>query len=528
MSFLSPVEPAPAIARTSGFAREAAALVLLTALTVIARIGMLGTAEVWWEDEHTFGLMAQDVLRGNLPYVEAFDNKPPVLFLLLALFLKIFGNDFIGLRAFGDVSVFVTAVLVRAMMRPVTGEGAALLAAVVLIGLSAFPIAQATLSEWPAIMFVTAALLCVLRRPSSAPAAFGSGILMAFAVLTRTNLAFAAVAMGGVLAASPFLRGPYPLRSLAAFVVGGLVPLAGLFLLYGLAGRLDLLILGMIRVPLSYTDGAEHLRYFLFTFTELRAMLFARPLTTGPLAFVCLTASLLLLLRRVGRFRSADPAPVAADRWRDSMIAAVGLAVLLSVLRSGGAGAHYLVQLFPFLAFNVARIVGPSGTDDPVRPMTAAAGLLAALLPIAPVAPLSIAALRDPVGQVHDTPQWRASRFIAGDRRPGDRVWALHQHVVLVHLDEPPIARVGVHPGNMTVLRIIRPLAEAGYAPAEPLWAYAALGARYVIAPRGFLTGERSIFYLDADQAVRLRAMLARDYEVGFAEDDVEVLKRRD
>lgn len=519
-------EPAPASGAFHALRKVVATLLLLASLTVVARIGMLGTAQVSWEDEHTFGLMAQDVLRGNLPYVEAFDNKPPGLFLLLALFFKIFGSDFIALRAFGDLSVFVTAVLVRALARRAAGEGPALIAAVMVIGLSALPIAQSTLSEWPAIMFVTGALLFALRRPASTRAAFGAGVLMAFAVLTRMNLAYAALAMGCVYAASWALRGPFPGRALVAFSVGGLLPLAALFLTYAWAGRLDLLILGMITVPLSYGEGASYATFFAFSFSEVLSLVKRAPLTSGPILFVCLMASMLLLVRRMDR--AADPAEAPRDRWRGAMVATVGLAVGFSIYVSGGAGAHYFVQLFPFLALVVACALGPRRSDDPARPVAALASILSALLPIGATAPASIAALRDPAGQVRNTPEWAASRYIAEDRRPGDRVWALYHHVVLLHLDEPPIARVGIHPGNMNTTRIVRPLAEAGYAPAEPLWANAALRARYVIAPKGFLSGERSIFYLRSNEATRLREMLARDYEIGFVRGTVEVLRRRD
>lgn len=516
-------EPAPASGAFHALRKDVATLLLLASLTVIARIGMLGTAQVWWEDEHTFGLMAQDVLRGNLPYVEAFDNKPPGLFLLLALFFKIFGSDFIALRAFGDLSVFVTAVLVRALARRAAGEGPALIGAVMVIGLSALPIAQSTLSEWPAIMFVTGALVCAVRRPGSAPAAAGAGVLMAFAVLTRMNLAFAAVAMGCVYAASSFFRGPFPGRALPALSVGALLPVAALFLAYAWAGRLDLLILGMIVVPLSYGDGMSYANLLAFSLTDVAWTAKQAPLFNGPILFVCITSAMLLLVRR--RVRAAE-AP--RDRWRGAMVATVGLAVAFSIYVSGGAGAHYFVQLFPFLALVVACALGPRRSDDPARPVAALASILSALLPIGATAPASIAALRDPAGQVRNTPEWAASRYIAEDRRPGDRVWALYHHVVLLHLDEPPIARVGIHPGNMNTTRIVRPLAEAGYAPAEPLWANAALRARYVIAPKGFLAGERSIFYLNPNEAARLRAMLAPDYDIGFAEGTVEVLRRRD
>jgi len=48
-------------------------------------------------------VMAQGILRGYLPYIEAFDNKPPSLFFALAGTMALFGQSLALTRLLGDL-----------------------------------------------------------------------------------------------------------------------------------------------------------------------------------------------------------------------------------------------------------------------------------------------------------------------------------------------------------------------------------------------------------------------------------------
>jgi hypothetical protein len=511
---------------------------LLALLTAAARVGTLGTAQVWWEDEHTFGLMAQDVLRGNLPYVVAFDNKPPGLFLILAGFFALFGDGFVALRAFGDVSVFLTALSVGAMLRPRAGDAASIVASVVVVALSALPIAQSSLSEWPAAAFLSGALFCATRKPSLPSWALAAGVLMGCAVLMRTNLALVAVAGGAVYALSAVRKGAFVPSSLFAFAAGGSLPFVAVSVAYAAEGHFDLLILAGIDVASSYSgvvvrsliEGPDYWRMAIsYNLFELRGFLVERPLVVAPLLIFCLMASAFVWGRRLRELGPMKSTRTHDEVWADGMIASAGAMTLISIWFTGGTGAHYFVQIFPFLALNVGRAYRMFSDEGKGSGRFSIAAVASMLLPIVAMLPASFSALRDPAAVVGSQPEWSAARFIAGDRDPGDRIWALHHHVVLFHLREPPIARVGVHPGNMTDLRITGPLAAAGYSPAEPLWATAALAPRYVVAPSGLFEGTAILFYLEhrPEQSKRLHAWLQANYEVAFRSGPVEILRRQ-
>ena len=130
------------------------AFLILIALT---QFGSLSTEVLDW-DESTFALMGQSVLRGNLPYVELFDLKPPMLFIMLGGWFAVFGENLISLRLFGDLCLFITCcftyLTARSMVPPVYAGCGALF----LIALSASYFAQHTQTEHLAMAFLMPAV----------------------------------------------------------------------------------------------------------------------------------------------------------------------------------------------------------------------------------------------------------------------------------------------------------------------------------------------------------------------------------
>jgi hypothetical protein len=53
--------------------------IIFALLVIITRLQALRFENIDW-DESTFIIMASDVMRGHLPYLDVWDNKPPILF----------------------------------------------------------------------------------------------------------------------------------------------------------------------------------------------------------------------------------------------------------------------------------------------------------------------------------------------------------------------------------------------------------------------------------------------------------------
>lgn len=85
-------------------------------------------------DENTFVLMGQSILDGNLPYIELWDNKPPLAFAPFAFFIWLFGKSIVGIRLGATIIVAVTGFITFRVGKRLWGKQVGLLAS----GLSVF------------------------------------------------------------------------------------------------------------------------------------------------------------------------------------------------------------------------------------------------------------------------------------------------------------------------------------------------------------------------------------------------------
>ena len=108
-------------------------------------------------DEGVFAATAQRLLQGETLYTGAWDNKSPLVFLVYAAVLGLFGPSMLALRLVGVAWSVGTALAVRAIARR-TGGGAGRVAAVVYALLAAVPFIEGTLLLTEALMALPVAL----------------------------------------------------------------------------------------------------------------------------------------------------------------------------------------------------------------------------------------------------------------------------------------------------------------------------------------------------------------------------------
>ena len=72
---------------------------LVVILTVFLRIPSL--FEGWWYgDENIYGAVGQGIVNGKMLYVDVWDNKPPLIYLIYGLNSLFFGTSLWSLRIF--------------------------------------------------------------------------------------------------------------------------------------------------------------------------------------------------------------------------------------------------------------------------------------------------------------------------------------------------------------------------------------------------------------------------------------------
>ena len=493
-----------------------AVALLLAVLVGLTQTGSLIHEVIDW-DEATFMTMASLLLDGDLPYVAAFDNKPPMMFFLLAGVMALFGETLLVVRLFGDACILVTALLVVAVARRFTAPWPAVLAGIFYVALLSPYEGQYTSTELPATVFLMAALWCLLLPGGRPWAAFACGVFVSLAVLTRTNLVYVAVAIGFYLAAAALLRPPRRARlaGLGLYVAGGLLPLAAFLLLYGWHNALDVFFLSTVGVALTYATGQSTM---LETLSQNVWMWKDRLLDGYPVLYGSVTIGLLgggaVVLWRSVR-AAEDPARI----WTGAAVVVTLLGVLLSILGSGTAYHHYWLQAMPFAAllcglfFDALR---PVPLLAWVGPVVAAVAMLNAVWLTLP----SLGALLRSSDVAQDfKPARRAADRIAGVLGEDDAIWAPYYHIVPWYLGEPPVTWMAAHPDNIARQPILDALVAAGRVPPDIL-------ARVMESRPAFIVTNGTLALPDFLPRPAFDDYLAENYGEFFRDGDVVVWRR--
>jgi hypothetical protein len=290
-------------------------------------------------DESTFILMGQSILDGNLPYVELWDNKPPLAFVPFAVFIWLFGHSIVGVRIAGAICLAVSAFLTYLVAGRLWGGLAGFLSgALTIVFVSLVPAGQATMAEILALVPLLGALTIATRYENVPKALFFVGLLISIAALVRLNLAYLAVLMGFfILFKQLCSTKQLPVAALTLYVGGGLVPITLVFLPYVWSGHLTTLINSAVLAPLRYSalqnSAIDSLRFHLKTgFGFGNALLWV-----GFIAGVGMCAlkwSHYTKTQKQGKF----------------VITAFFLGTALSIINTGSAFYHHLIQIIGLLS----------------------------------------------------------------------------------------------------------------------------------------------------------------------------------
>lgn len=490
--------------------------ILLVALVFLTQMTDLQVEVIDW-DESTFLLMANEVLHGHLPYVSGFDNKPPFMFLALAAFLAPYGKSLFVARLFGDLCLAIIAILSFKIAEQRSGQLAVALGAGMLIAFSTLGFANHTQPEHLAMALVMGALLCAMRSNSDLSSAAGAGALMSLAVLTRSNLILTAAALGLYYAIAFFFPRDRTNRlSIFAFVIGGLVPLALLFLVYALNGALPELLLALVDVPAAYATGQlGPLDALRAHYGDARQLLSREPIILWPFIALSVWGGIVLGVQLLS---SAFRRGATLDD--DALIIVLtGAATFASVMLSGAAYPHYWNQLAPFAAILIAWALAAHRRHFPSFLILIASCTVAIVYALSMHASSSLHVVRHWSDLEAQHPLRRIASRIAEDRAPGDAVWALEGHLILWYLDQQSVSRAAVHPSNLFRPTIIRTLEDADYVPKNEFQRVLQALPRYVVY------GAKS-FYLRERQDEFLR-WLGAGYDPWIREKEFVVYRRK-
>lgn len=435
-------------------------LVILVAAVFITQIGRLHL-EVINGDESTFILMASSVVDGNLPYVETFDNKPPLMFFMLAGIIALFGKSLLAIRLFGDACLVISSLVAFAIARRRVDAVSAGLGVLFSIALSAQRTGQFTSTELPATAMLMVSLWLLIARQDRIWSAAAVGLLISLATLTRSNLAVVAVVFGAYfLWVAVFeAKRPGARWSLLAYILAGLVPPLLLVAVYAAADALDVLKLGAIDVPLAFASfQKQDVGVFLVNAFSL--------VGSGELPAWLPGVVLALVILGIGTaaFTLGTRLPPGNRLDREDMLAWLMFgAILHSMLAGGSFHRHYWLQLFPLIGLIVARIIAALRQYPVLFRLVGCVVVIHFFVELIKIGPSTIRVLAEP-GFLQKSHELRAAaNRIAAVRRPDDTFWAMNNHLVLWYLNAQQVSKAITHPSNIAKASIFETLADAGY-----------------------------------------------------------------
>jgi 4-amino-4-deoxy-L-arabinose transferase-like glycosyltransferase len=321
---------------------------LLFLFALLLRFPFFFPAVIDW-DEGTQVLMGQSILDGYLPYIELWDNKPPLSFAFYALACAVSGKDLVVIRLAGTLCVVVTAFFVYLTGGRLWNRGTGMIAAVLCIAaMSLLQSGQATMPEHVLLVPLVGALYLLISREMSVRTMFVVGVLMATATLVRQNIGYVVIVVGLYILVVAVRSPMNAARLIAAYSVGGILVIGTTWIPYGLAGQQDIWWKSVITAPLAYSDS----QYSVFKSLLVEAKYAYRVEVRWLNAFVWLSAvgSLTTVLLR---WRSSGDLERRGITFLLLFMAGTGF----GILKSGGAREHYMIQLAPFAALLAASLI---------------------------------------------------------------------------------------------------------------------------------------------------------------------------
>ncbi|GAA0771919.1 glycosyltransferase family 39 protein [Roseibium denhamense] len=491
-------------------------LILLVALT---QVGTLNAEVLDW-DESSFALMAQSVSRGNLPFVELFDLKPPVMFFALGAWITLFGESLLAIRLFGDLCLIVIVVFTYGTARRLVSPVYAGVGALLLVVLSGSFFAQHTQTEHLAMAFLMPAIWLLTGNRPGLFACVLAGALVALAVLTRSNLALVPIAIGLVLLLDIRAKSLSEVAAkLASYCLGGLCVLGLIVATYWVGDELPTLKLALIDVPLAYSGRSDG---SVLNTIRLHAVFWGGRILHDPLVYVPATLllggiTLLVALKPMKFIRLGERAPKVIP-----VVIAVLVAIGVLLVLGGVAYPHYWNQLLPLFGVLLACACALVRHFRIAVLSVGTACLVMVLAVVSQKLPSAISAFHNWKDGSFDYPILKVAKAIEADSEGPHSVWALNYHLVHFYLGAPLLSRGLTHPANIFPPSSIHDaLSLGGYIDRDEI------GRVMEAQPKYLVVKDLPPWYASKSDGERLVRWVQENYVPVVQYEDVKLYKRR-
>jgi hypothetical protein len=414
-------------------------LLLLAGISLTLRFPFFFPAVINW-DESTFILLGQNILDGELPYTTLWDLKPPLTFYTFAFFISVLGDSIIAIRIGGLLFLLATAYLTYFVGKSLYDQRAGVIAAILcILFISSAPAGQATMTETLAILPLMGGLAILVRCQYTFGVLFFLGMLLSSASLIRLNLGYVAVAVGLLLL--------YEFRNLGisilgarllAYVIGGLVVFALVAVPYYATGQGSLFIDSVLVAPLKYSGArlsvldalGEHLKED-FGFRN---------------AVLWISSLIGMAFSIVRSFRSST----TRQKEKVKITGTFFVAVAWSIIASGAAHGHYLIQIIPIMSIFAGMAIG-RGMSSKARHGVLALVFLGSIIPLKEIySQYYYIAHRVKSGlTLSYGPQYEIAEWLRNENPLAEPVYLMTDHIVYWFTSGRPLTKATTHPSNI-------------------------------------------------------------------------------
>tara|TARA_A100001011_G_scaffold67383_1_gene68578 strand:- start:2810 stop:4297 length:1488 start_codon:yes stop_codon:yes gene_type:complete len=440
------IKPVKKLSKLINFQYIFLPIVLLFLFSFLTQFYSIDQEVIDW-DESDFILMGQSFYKGNLPYIELWDLKPPMHFLLIGLTFKTFGPTFLVARLLGDFLVFVTSVLVFHIARHSLERFESFLASSLYISFVSFEFSQPTMTEYTSTFFILLGIFFIYKDSNTGY--FLGGIFVSLSILTRTNSAF--VFLFFIL----FLYKKFGIKKkLVNFIFGSVIPLLVLVIIYTSHGALKVFLYSVFLIPLRNTLIRDN--FFVFLKNSFQGI-FLDSFFSIPLWILIFSFFVIFLLLRNSKLFLENLATLNTNK--NQILIITFFALTISILAGGRFFYHYLIQLFPFLAIFIFLFVKQFINSENLMKFILITIMVINFLPLGLK---SINNLQNYNILEADYKIKKFTEFIDKD----EELLALDNHLIYFYLETKPLTPI-VHPNtifkNEEYSEIIKDLIDLGY-----------------------------------------------------------------
>jgi 4-amino-4-deoxy-L-arabinose transferase-like glycosyltransferase len=390
--------------------------------------------------------MGQSILDGYLPYVKIWDNKPPLLFAIFALFIKFLGHNIAGIRTAGTLCVVISAYFLYLSIYKDIGKKIALITSLLSIYLmSLLDSGQAVTSEQIALLGVMSAFyLLKTKNNHQTIICLALGLLLGCATLIRLNLIYLSLFVGIWLLFSYLKTKESKLlifKNATAYIVGHLLIFIATFLPYLYQGNPYEWWHSVILAPLAYSKSQG---YFLNSILFLvRADVLVIPGILG------IIISLIYFYSHQHK--------LSFSLSNCYVLNAIFYAsISFSIVKSGATFGHYLIQIAPFLALGIGLILQPIYDHRYYQKialfLVAVVIVIGLTKPSFPLGNKGYAHLLERVNQqqsVWEGASFTLANYLEKQEHPHSKLFILGSHLTHWHTNTLPLSKCSTHPSNI-------------------------------------------------------------------------------